>query len=59
MTEAEIIFYLIAFFFGFAWGGIFFYHLGEQRANQKNIEFWNRYLGQQVKTTINNKQTEK
>ena len=59
MTETEIIIYFMAFIFGFIWGGLFFFQLGEQRANQKNIEFWNRYLGQQVKTTINNKQTEK
>lgn len=53
MTETEIIIYFMAFIFGFIWGGLFFYQLGERRANQKNIEFWNRYLGQQVKTTFN------
>ena len=52
MTETEIIIYFMAFLFGFIWGGLFFYQLGERRANKKNIEFWNRYLGQQVKTTI-------
>ena len=41
MTETEIIIYFMAFFFGFIWGGLFFYELGERRANQKNIEFWN------------------
>ena len=58
MTETEIIIYFMAFFFGFIWGGLFFFQLGERRANRKNIEFWNEFLGQQIKTTIN-KPTEK
>lgn len=50
-----VIYWLIAVYVaGFVTGGLFFYDIGQQRANQKNIERINKILGNH----INNK-TEK